>query len=144
MNLLRDKKLVSKEKKILYINLQQIIYKTIESIIFSTEVICKIINFCWNQNKAIVNWNVIFMIISSIMSLYFGEDNSLEYIVDKVNADWYSQCILEGSQLHSDLAIDLFLSVFTKKKSINWKDIFRLITECRSFRRCFSSFSYMR
>lgn len=54
------------------------------------------------------------MIIPSITSLYFGGDNSLQHIIDKVNPDWYDNCVLEGPRIRPDLAIGLFSSAFTE------------------------------
>jgi hypothetical protein len=116
MDPLKGEELVSEESKILCINLQRITHKTIEPTIFPTGVIRKVINFCRNRNEAIVNRDVTPMIIPSITSLYFGGDNSLEHVVDEVNADWYSYCVLEGPQLRPDLAIGLFSSAFTEEE----------------------------
>ena len=116
MNSLKDEELIFKKSKNLCINLQQITHKTIKSTIFSTGVIRKIINFCRNRNETIVNRDITPMIVPLIASLYFDGDSDLEHVVDEVNADWYSQCILEGPQLRPDLAIGLFASAFTEKE----------------------------
>ncbi len=87
MNSFKDEKLICEKSKNLCIDFQQITHKFIEFIIFSIEVIRKIINFCRNRNEAIMNRDVTSMIISSITSLYFERDNSLEHVVDEVNVD---------------------------------------------------------
>jgi hypothetical protein len=87
MNSFKDEKLICEKSKNLCIDLQQITHKYIEFIIFSIEIIRKIINFCRNQNEAIMNRDVTSMIISFITCFYFEEDNSLEHVVDEVNVD---------------------------------------------------------
>jgi hypothetical protein len=87
MNSFKDEKLICEKSKKLCIDFQQVTHKFIESIIFSIEIIRKIINFCRNRNEAIMNRDVTSMIISSITSLYFERDNSLEHVVDEVNVD---------------------------------------------------------
>lgn len=114
MDPFKGEELVSEESKKLCIDLQQITHKTIEPTIFPTGAIRKVINFCRNRNEAIVNRDVTPMIMPPITSLYFGGDNSLEHVIDEVNADWYDQCVLEGPRLHPDLAIGLFSSAFTE------------------------------
>ena len=116
MDPLKGEELVSEESKKLCINLQQITHKAIKSTIFPTGVIRKVINFCRNRNEAIVNRDITPMIVPPIISLYFDSKSNLEHVVDEVNADWYSQCVLEGPQLRPDLAIGLFPSAFTQEE----------------------------
>lgn len=63
-----------------------------------------------------MNRDVTPIIIPSITSLYFGRDNSLEHLIDELNADWYEQCILEGPRIRPDLAIGLSSSAFTEEE----------------------------
>ena len=114
MDPLKGEELVSEESKTLCVDLQRITYKTIEPTIFPTGIIRKVIHFCRNRNEAIVNRDITPIIIPSITSLYFGGDSDLEHVVDEVNADWYSQCVLIGPQLRPDLAIGLFPSAFSE------------------------------
>lgn len=116
MDSFKGEELICEESKNLCIDLQQITNKSIEPTIFPTGVIRKVLHFCRNRNEAIVNRDVTPMIIPSITSLYFGGDNSLEHVVDEVNVDWYSQCVLEGPQIRPDLAIGLFSSAFSEEE----------------------------
>ena len=112
MSLLRGEECVSKKSKKLCVNLQKITYKTIKPIIFSRTAIRKVIEFCRNRNEAIVNRDIIPMIVPPITSLYFNGDSNLKHVVIEVNADWYDQCVLEGPRPRPDLAIGLFSSAF--------------------------------
>ena len=68
------------------------------------------------RNEAIVNRDITLLIIPSIRLRYYCGASHLEHVVDEVNADWYSQCVLEGPQLRPDLAIGLFSSAFTEEE----------------------------
>ena len=113
---LRGEECVSKKSEKLCVDLQKITYKTIKPIIFPNTTIRKVIELCRNRNEAIVNRDITPMIIPPISSLYFAGESNLEHVVDEVNADWYSQCVLAGPQLRPDLAIGLFASAFTKEE----------------------------
>ncbi len=121
MNPFKGEDLISRESKHLCIDLQLITRKTIEPTIFPNGVIRRVLDFCRNRNEAIVLRDVTPMIIPSIISLYFGGDNSLEHVVDEVNADWYRQCVIEGPQLRPDLAIGLSSSAFTDEEIFKLK-----------------------
>lgn len=97
--------------------LLQIEIDIIESTAISQNKIINILYNCQARNETIIQWSVTSLIISSIYLLYYYEASYLKHIVDKINTDWYSQCILEESQLRSDLAINLLLSVFIKKEN---------------------------
>lgn len=87
MNPLRGEEYVSDESKIYCIDLQEIARKTIKSIIFSERTIRKILNLHRNQNEAIVNRDVIPLLVPPITSPYFGGANHLERVIDEVNTN---------------------------------------------------------
>lgn len=87
MNTFKGEDLLSEESKKLCFDLQQITQKIVEPSIFPNEAIRKVIMYCKSRNKAMVNRDVTPIIIPSIASLYFGGDDSLEHVIDEVNAD---------------------------------------------------------
>ncbi|MCJ1464204.1 hypothetical protein MMC07_002817 [Pseudocyphellaria aurata] len=113
MCLFKGMKLVSEESEKLCIDVWQMTHQTIEPTIFPTEDIHKVIHFCQDRNEGTVTRYITPMIIPSIMSLYFGGDNSLEHVVDEVNTEWYAQCVLEGPRPRPHLAVGLSSSAFT-------------------------------
>ena len=96
--------------------LLQIKVHTIEPTAVPQEKIRDMVGDCRTRNEAIVNRDVTLLIIPSIRLCYYCGASHLEHVIDEVNADWYSQCILEGPQLRPDLAIGLFSSAFTEEE----------------------------
>lgn len=116
MDAYKGEELVSEASKNLCTDLEQISHQIIEPIIFPNEAIRKVIHMCHNRNEALVSRDVTPMIMPSIASLYFRGDSSLEHVIDEVNADWHSHCVLEGPRPRPDLAIGLFASAFTDEE----------------------------
>ena len=107
---------VSEESRKICAELLQIKVHTIEPTAVPQEKIRDMVGDCRTRNEAIVNRDVTLLIIPSIRLCYYCGASHLEHVIDEVNADWYSQCILEGPQLRPDLAIGLFSSAFTEEE----------------------------
>ena len=116
MNYFRGRDLVSEQSKKTCAELSQIDVRMIEPTAVPQDKIPEMMSYYANRNEAIVNRDITLLIIPSIRLRYYCGASHLEHVVDEVNANWYSQCVLEGPQLRPDLAIGLLPSTFTKEE----------------------------
>jgi hypothetical protein len=114
MDYRRGEDFVSKESKKTCAEILQIHVHVIRPTAVPQDNIRDVVGDCQHRNEPIVNRDVTPLIIPSLRLLYYWGANDLKHVVDEVNASWYEQCVLEGPQIHPDLAIGLFSSAFTE------------------------------